>query len=128
MGKKEDKITVRMAGKNKQVTANQKRMAANAWRDSKADSARDRLREKFKKQGYSAAEIKSIIAAAKSGPRAPVRNAAAAAQNTGLRKTFSTKTPYKHSKTTRPRRTAVLQEQRIGGPKRLKKSTRLGSK
>tara|TARA_R110002020_G_scaffold64852_2_gene171670 strand:+ start:432 stop:779 length:348 start_codon:yes stop_codon:yes gene_type:complete len=90
MGKKEDKITVSMAGKSKKVTANQKRMAANAWRDSKDASSRARLRERFKKQGYSAADIKSIIAAAKSGPRAPVRSASAARQNTGLRKTFST--------------------------------------
>ena len=121
MGKKEDKITVRMAPKNKQVIANQKRGAANAWRDSKSDSARARLREKYKKDGWSAAEIKAIIAAAKSGPRASIRNEAAAKQNTGLRKTFSTNTPYTHSKTTRPRRTEVLQEQRIGGPKRKAK-------
>lgn len=129
MGKKEDKITVSMAGKNKQVTANQKRMAANAWRNSKSDSARDRLREKFKKQGYSAADVRSIIAASKKlgGHSASAqkmialnkKNMEGMSRDTqGLRKTFSTKTPYTHSKTTRPRRTAVLQEQRIGGPKR----------
>ena len=94
MGKKEDKITVRMAPKNKQVIANQKRGAANAWRDSKSDSARDRLREKYKKDGWSAAEIKAIIAAAKSGPRASIRNKDAAKQNTGLTKTFGTNTRY----------------------------------
>ena len=111
MGKKEDKITVSMAGKSKKVTANQKRMAANAWRDSKDASSRARLRERFKKQGYSAADIKAIIAASKSGPRAPVRSASAAAQNTGLKRTFTTRRGY-GGKTTKHRPLSELKKRR----------------
>ena len=86
-------VTFKAAGKSKQVIANQKRMAANAWRDAKSASARDRLREKYKRDGWSAADIKAIMAAAKSGPRAPVKGMPKDPQ--GLRRTFKTKTPYK---------------------------------
>jgi len=108
MGKKEDKITVSMAGKNKQVTANQKRMAANAWRDAKDASSRARLKERYKKQGYSAADIKAIIAAAASGPRAPVKGMKKDPQ--GLKRTFRTKSPYsgKTSSIPNPRKKGPL--------------------
>ena len=109
MGKKEDKITVSMAGKNKKVTANQKRMAANAWRDSKDASSRARLRERFKKQGYSAADIKAIIAASKSGPRAPVKGMPKDPQ--GLKRTFTTRRGY-GGKTTKHRPLSELKKRR----------------
>ena len=103
-------VTFKAAEKSKKVTANQKRMAANAWRDSKDASSRARLRERFKKQGYSAADIKAIIAASKSGPRAPVKGMKKDPQ--GLKRTFTTRRGYDAKKTTKHRPLSELKKRR----------------
>ncbi len=102
-------VTFKAAGKSKQVIANQKRMAANAWRDAKSASARDRLREKYKRDGWSAADIKAIMAAAKSGPRATVIGLKKDPQ--GLKRTFTTRRGYS-GKTTKHRPLSDSKKQR----------------